>query len=86
MARVLQRGDKIFLTRALEFLLGCFEVGDASDDLFPLERGVVRLFDHAHPFDSCPASIGDRNWGANWEMVVQDCDRLDRTAFAVRGG
>jgi hypothetical protein len=25
------------------------------------------------PFDSCPAPIGDREWGANWEEALQDC-------------
>jgi hypothetical protein len=75
VARIFQRGDKIFLTLAFEFFLRGFEICDARDDFFPLQSGVVWLFGHAHPFgDSCPACIGGRDWGANWEEALQDCD------------
>src|SRR6202158_6554830 len=74
MAGVFQRRDEIFLTLALEFFLRRFEVRDAACDLFPLQSGVVLLFGHAHPFDSCPTSIGGGDCGANWEAAGPDCD------------
>jgi hypothetical protein len=50
MPGVLQRGHEIFLALAFEFFLRGFEAGNARDDFFPLQSGVVWLFGHAHPF------------------------------------
>jgi hypothetical protein len=47
---ILQRGYKIFLALALEFLLGGSEVCHARSDFFALLRESVFLFGHAHPF------------------------------------
>jgi hypothetical protein len=73
-AGIFQRREKIFLALALEFFLGGLEVGDARGDFFAFLREAVLQFGHAHPFfDSCPASIGVSDWGANWETALQDC-------------
>lgn len=85
-AGIFQRGHEIFVALAFELFLGGLEACNARCDFFPLASEAIFLFGHAHPFDSCPAAIGARNWGANWDMAVQDCDRLGRAAFAVRGG
>ena len=74
MARIFQRRDKIFLALAFEFFLGGFEVCHAGGDLFTLLCEPVLQFGHAHPFDSCPNTIGGGDWGVNWETALQDCD------------
>jgi hypothetical protein len=50
MPGVLQRGREIFLALAFEFFLRGFEAGNARNDFFPLQSGVIWLFGHAHPF------------------------------------
>ena len=88
MARIVQGGDEIFLTLAFEFLLGGLEARDPGDDFFSLQCGVVLRFGHAHPsfraVDSCPASIGAVDWGANWDEAVQDCDGHASTSRWIR--
>ena len=77
VTRVFQRRYEIFLALAFESFLRCFETCHAGHDFFPLGSGVVQLFGHAHPFDSPDshsAAIGGRDWGANWEMALRDCD------------
>jgi hypothetical protein len=75
VARIVQRRDKIFLAFAFEFFLRGPEVCNARCDFLTLLREAVVLFGHAHPFESCPVPIGVRDWGANWEQALQDCDR-----------
>jgi hypothetical protein len=50
VAGIFQRGDKIFLALAFEFLLRCPEVCDARCDLFALSSDSFVLFGHAIPF------------------------------------
>ena len=73
-AGIFKRRDKIFFTRAFKFLLCGFEVRHAHSDFFALLCEPFLPFGHANPCDSCPASNGGRDWGANWEAALQDCD------------
>jgi hypothetical protein len=73
-ARVFQRLEKIFLALAFEFFLGRLETSHARGDLLAFPSAAVLLFGHAHPFESCVISIDVRDWGANWDEALADCD------------
>src|SRR5487761_2248132 len=52
VARVVERGGKIFLALAPESFLGGFEICHARGDLFALARTAVLLLSHAHPLSN----------------------------------
>jgi hypothetical protein len=74
VARIGKRRREIFVTFPPEFFLGGFENCNARCNFFPLPGDVVLLFDHARPFDSGSMLICGRDWGANWDTALQDCD------------
>jgi hypothetical protein len=84
MPGVFQRGHEIFVALAFEPCLRGFEACNAGGDFFPLQSGVVWLFGHAHPFDSCSTAIGGCDWGVNWEEALQDCDGRASTSRWIR--
>ncbi len=68
----------IFLALAFEFLLGCLEARNACRNFCPLARQPFFLFGHRPSrflLIRIPQSLAVREWGANWETALRDCDR-----------
>jgi hypothetical protein len=83
-----ERSHEIFFAFPFEFLLGGFEACDARRNFFPRAREALTLFGHcpsllSRVLESRPTAIGDRNWGVNADVALQDCDCLRKAASAV---
>ena len=84
VARIFQRGDKIFLALAFEFLLRRPEACDPCGDFIAFAREIFFLSWCRHPVlilaesDCCRGSIGNRECGANAVIAAAGCLAVDK--------